>query len=221
LIPTLNPDQILELVPVEGWKHLDAALSAGSGAIMVGVHLSSVALAAQVIAARGYPVTSVAERVEPPELEELLRRLRSAGGVRILPLGPELTREFVACLRRNEVVGLVMDRDIAGTGVAAQFFDAPANLPSGAALLALRTGAPILPAFAVRTAENRFAGHIDPPIEVERISDLRESIRLTTRRIAERFEQHIGRNPEQWTVFQPVWPSAGPLSGGGDAEAQG
>lgn len=219
LIPTLSREQILDLVPVVGAQRLADALSAGNGVIMVSVHLSSVALAAQVFAARGYPVTSVGERVEPPELEDLLRRLRSAGGVRMLPLGPELTRELIACLRRNEVVGLVMDRDIAGTGIATQFFDAPTSLPSGAALLALRTGAPILPAVAVRTADNRFAARIDPPVEVRKGSDLRESIRLTTRLIAERFEQHIGNHPEQWTVFQPVWPSSELASGGAGREA--
>src|SRR5207247_292428 len=105
------------------------------------------------IAARGYAVTSVVERIEPPELNDLLLRLRNAGGIRLIPLGADLMKEFLAALRRNEVVALVMDRDIAGTGVTVEFFGAETSLPSGAALLALRTGAPIISALAVRTAD--------------------------------------------------------------------
>jgi KDO2-lipid IV(A) lauroyltransferase len=213
IIPTLGPAELLELIRVTDWSQLDRALEAGHGAIMVGVHLSSVALAGQVIAAKGYPVTSPAERIEPPELNDLLVRLRSGGGVRVVSSGPDLTRRLLATLRRNEVVGLVMDRDITGTGVPVEFFGATTNLPGGAALLALRTGAPILSAVAVRTADGRFAGQIDPPVEIERGTDLRDGIRRTTRRIAERFERHIRAHPEQWTVYQPLWPSVRSRSG--------
>lgn len=218
LIPTLGRRAILDLVRVAGWEHLDAALAAGRGAIMVGVHLSSVALAGQVIAARGYTLTSVVERVEPPELHELLVRLRAGGGVRIAPLGADLMQRLLAALRSNELVGLVMDRDVAGTGVTVEFFGAPTELPGGAALLGLRTGAAILPAVAVRSGDNRFEGWIGPPVEAERGADVRESVARTTRRIAERLERHIGAHPEQWTVFQPVWP-AGRVGSSGDPAA--
>jgi lauroyl/myristoyl acyltransferase len=207
LIPTLSQAELLDLVRVDGWDHLDRALAAGRGAIMVGVHLSSVALAGQVVAAKGYAVTSVAERVEPPALMELLTRLRSGGGVRVLSLGANLTHDLVAVLRRNEVVGLIMDRDIAGTGVPVSFFGSETRLPGGAALLALRTGAPILPAVAIRAPDDRFVATIDPPVEVVRGADLRESVRLTTCRLGARLAEHIASHPEQWTVFQPIWPA--------------
>jgi KDO2-lipid IV(A) lauroyltransferase len=205
-IPTLRAAELVDLVRVEGWDHLDEALRFGRGAIMVGVHLSSVAMAGQVVAAKGYAVTSVVEKVEPPELHELLVHLRSAGGVRIIPLGSDILRQLLAALRRNEVVALVMDRDIAGTGVSVDFFGAPARMPSGAAVLALRTGAPILTAAAVRTASGGFSGWIGKPFGVERGADLHESVARTTQRIAREFERLIGAHVTQWTVFQPFWP---------------
>ena len=207
IIPRLGRDELLALVEVDDWSSLEQALQGGRGAIIIGAHLSSVALAGQTVAARGYQVTSVAERMEPPELNALLLRLRSAGGIRVLPLSRQLGTELLATLRRNEVVGLVMDRDVAGTGVLVDFFGAPAMLPSGAALLALRSGAPILPAAAVRAESGRFRGWFAPAIDVCRGNDARESVRLTTQRIARGLELLIGPNAEQWTVFQPLWKS--------------
>ena len=213
MIPALSRAELLALVEVPSWEPLDRALSRGRGAIMVGGHISSVSLAGQAVAAAGYPITCVAERVEPPELDVLLHRLRSAGGIRMLPLETDSSRALLAALGRNEVVGLVMDRDVAGTGVEVPFYGAPARLPGGAALLAIRSGAPILSAVAYRTPDQRFRGEIGEPIEIERGASLAEGVAATTRRIGERLERLIAVHPEQWTVFQPIWPMAAAVEG--------
>ncbi|MBA2448290.1 MAG: hypothetical protein H0V51_09725, partial [Chloroflexi bacterium] len=57
-LPRLSAAEILALVPVRGWEHLDGALARGAGAIIVTAHMSSVGLAAQSIAARGHPTTT-------------------------------------------------------------------------------------------------------------------------------------------------------------------
>jgi KDO2-lipid IV(A) lauroyltransferase len=209
IIQSLTPAELLDLVHVPSWQPLELALAAGRGAIVAGVHLSSVALTGQVFAARGYRVTAPPERVDPPELNELLVRARSAGGVHIVTLSRDLTRELLATLHRNELVGLVMDRDIAGTGVSVKFFGTEASIPSGAALLAIRTGAPIVPAAAIRTPSNRFAAFLDEPIHAQAEGDLRSRIARTTEAVARRLERMIGAHPLQWTVFQPFWPQPG------------
>jgi KDO2-lipid IV(A) lauroyltransferase len=210
LIPTLSGSEIERLVPIGGWEHLEHARRAGRGAIIVAAHLSSVGLAGQVIAARGIPIVCVVEQVEPPGLLALLSRLRGGAGVRIVPLGPELVKQLLVMLKRNEVVGLIMDRDVAGTGVSVDFFGAPCKLPGGAALLALRTGAPILPACAYRGARQELRARIERPVEVSRGANLRESVQLTTRRIAERLERMIASHPEQWTLLESPWAAQEP-----------
>jgi KDO2-lipid IV(A) lauroyltransferase len=203
-IPRLTAGEIAELVPVRGWEHLVAALGAGKGAILVGAHLSSIALAAQTIAARGYTIHIVVEPVRPPELLRLLIDLRTGVGLHLVPLGPRLGVELLAALRRNEVVGLIVDRDVAGTGIRVPFFGELTRLPSGPALLALRSGAAILPAIVVRRG-TRLAGTIEPPIPIVRGDGAREDVRAITGAVTARLEYYIGRHPEQWTVFQPVW----------------
>jgi phosphatidylinositol dimannoside acyltransferase len=103
------------------------------------------------------------------------------------------------------VVVLVADRDLTGSGLRVPFFGAPARLPTGPALLAVRSGAPLLSAVCVVREDGSFEGVIDPPIPVARSGDKRADVERITRAIAARLEYHIRRNPEHWTVFQPLW----------------
>ncbi len=204
-IPALSAAEIRQLVPVGGLEHLDAALAAGRGAILVGAHLSSLALGGQAVAARGYAVSVAVEPIDPPELLALLSRVRTGVGVRLVPLGPGLVAQLLGALRRNEVVALIVDRDVAGSGILVPFFGIPARLPSGPALLALRSDAPILPAIMTRQPDGTFRGVVEPPIPVCRTGATRADVATIMRAIAARLEYYIARHPEQWTVFQPVW----------------
>ncbi len=206
-IPRLSGSQILDLVDVEGWEHLEQALAQGKGAILAGAHLSSVSLAGQVVGARGVPVVGVVEGVEPPELFEFFTSLRTAQGVRLLPTGGAAVRELLQALKRNEALGLVTDRDVLNTGIPVTFFGAETTFPDGPASLAVRTGAPVLPAVAVRQPDGRFRAIVEKPLATPRTGHPKEDVRALTQAIAERLEYHIARHPEQWTVFQRRWPT--------------
>ena len=117
-------------------------------------------------------------------------------------------RELLLALRRNELVGLVTDRDVNGTGPRIRFFDAPTPFPDGAAWLSLRTGAPILIAVAVRKANGRFDAWFEPLPPIERSGDRRADVLRLTQAVAERLQYYVASHPEQWTVFQRRWPEA-------------
>lgn len=205
-IPSLRDDELDRLVQVEGWEHLEAARAACRGAILVGAHLSSLSLAGQLVAHHGYPIVVPVEPIRPAWLLQLMQRLRAGHGARLLPLGPKVMGELVAALARNEVVGLIADRDVGRKGIRVAFFDATTSMPSGPAALALRTGAPLLVAVVQRKDDGRFRGVIEPPLRLEHSGDLREDVTRATHQIVARFEYYIRLNPAQWTVFQPVWP---------------
>jgi KDO2-lipid IV(A) lauroyltransferase len=210
-LPRLSRDEIIALVDLEGLEHLDAALAAGRGAILASAHLGSISLVGQILPARGYRVTALLEPIQPPELFGLITARRQAFGARLLPAGPAAVRELLAALRRNEIVGLVTDRDISGSGLPLEFFGARTTFPDGAAAIALRTGAPILPAVGIVQPDGRFRAIIEPPLAVEPTSgDRQHAVRQLTQAVARRLEYHIADHPEQWTVFQRRWPDAAP-----------
>lgn len=207
-IPHFTQKELIELIDIQGLEHLDRARAGGRGVILAGAHLGSVALVAQALPALGYPVVGVIEPFEPEEVFDFFSRQRQALGTRLLPAGSGAVRELLLALRRNELVGLVTDRDINGKGPMIEFFDAPTRFPDGAAWLSIRTGAPILIAVAVRKASDRFQVWIEPLPEVERSGDTRTDGLRVTRVVAERLQYYVANHPEQWTVFQRRWPEA-------------
>ncbi|MDQ3811669.1 MAG: lysophospholipid acyltransferase family protein [Chloroflexota bacterium] len=205
LIPSLSKPRLFELVRLHGKEHIDAARAAGRGVILAGAHLSSVSLVGQMVPALGYPTLSILEPIQPPRLYDFFTRRREALGGRMLPATSFVVREMLAALKRNEVVGVVSDRDLRGTGVLVRFFDAPARFPDGLAALALRSGAPMLPSVAVRRADGTFEAIIEPPLPVPSTGNPKQDALALTQALAGRLEYHIAKHPEQWTVFQRRW----------------
>ena len=87
-----------------------------------------------------------------------------------------------------------------------EFFGEETTLPGGPALLALRSGAPLLPT-AVYFEGRRRRGIIGPPLDTTRRGKLRDDVARITQDIAVELEALIRRAPEQWHLLQPNWPS--------------
>jgi KDO2-lipid IV(A) lauroyltransferase len=207
-IPHLSPRAVLDLVDIHGREHIDAALTAGRGVIMASAHLGSVAFVGQILPALGYPTMGLLEPLDPPELYEFFARQRQALGARLLPASSGAVRELLHALRRNEVLGLVTDRDVTGTGPRMLVFDAVTRFPDGVAALSLRTGAPILIAVCTRRRNGRFDAWIEPLPSVQLTGDSKADVLAVTQSVVKRLEYHIANHPDQWTVFQKRWPDA-------------
>ena len=105
------------------------------------------------------------------------------------------------------LVGLLCDRDLQGHGVEVEFFGERTTFPAGPATLALRTGAALVTAVVFSGPGRDHVGEISAPIDTARTGPLRKDVGRITQEIARHFEGYIRRNPEQWHLFQPNWPS--------------
>ncbi len=218
-IPGLDARRIDRGFSFEGYHHLVRSLERGVGPIIVLPHLGGWEWAAAWLAmVHGHGVTAVVERLEPPEVFEWFAELRRAYGVNVVPLGPGAMGELTAAVKRGDVVCLVADRDIGGTGIELDFFGEPTTLPVGPALLARRTGAPLLPTAIYFRGRQRVAVVADS-IEVGPGRGRDENVRLT-RAVADHLERFIAAAPEQWHVLEANWPSDR-IGGGGDRTGDG
>lgn len=205
-IPHYTPEHVLAEVDIHGGAYLSRALEAGRGAVVCTAHLASVSFVGQIMPALGFKMTGVLEALEPREVADFFAQLRSASGARMIPLSPTAVRELILALRRNELLGLVTDRNVTGAGVSVDFFDAPTSFPDGPASLALRSGAPVLFAVCTRKPDGRFDAWIAPLDQVPLTGDRHADILRMTQAIARGLEYYIASHPEQWTVFQKRWP---------------
>jgi lauroyl/myristoyl acyltransferase len=207
-LPSVAPETIRARFVVEsGREYLDAGMAAGNGVIMALPHIGAWEWGGAWLALEGYPMTAVAEPLEPPELYEWFVSQREAIGLSILPLGPDAGGALLRTLRDGKLVGLLCDRDIAGNGVEVEFFGEKTTLPAGPAALGLRTGAPILPTAVYAGPGRDHTTVILPPVAAERTGRLRDDVARVTQDIAYALERLIRRAPDQWYMFQPNWPS--------------
>jgi KDO2-lipid IV(A) lauroyltransferase len=183
-------------------------LDAGQAVLFVSPHTGSLDVAGAWLASNGWRVVTVAEELEPPELFELFARLRRSVGIEVHAAGSGASaRALLTGLRSGAAVGLVADRDITGTGIEVEFCGEKTYLPAGPAVLALRTGAPVAVGTLYQRPWGRWHGVVLEPIEVEKGRADPERVRRLTEKIARGMEELIKREPGQWHMFQPNWPS--------------
>ena len=183
---------------------LDAALAEGRGALAITGHAGNWELLAATVAARGSRLSVVARRVNDDRFDALIRRFRGARGMEILLRdAPDFLARVRTALADNRVVAILMDQDSRGAGVFVPFFGRLAHTPPGAAVLALRTRAPVVTVFIRRRPEG---GH---RITFERVPIDRTpgtgQIATLTARFTAAIEAAIRRAPAEWVWWHERW----------------
>jgi phosphatidylinositol dimannoside acyltransferase len=210
-LPTIGAEELDRGLSREGFEHVEESLARGFGPMLVMPHLGSWEWCAYWLTrVRKVPVTAVVERVEPPALFDWFVEFRERIGMEIVPLGPDAGRSIVRAIKEPHVIALLCDRDIAGGGTEVTFFGERTTLPSGPAVLALRTGAPLIPAGVYDQGGGRHHAVLRPPIPAERRGSFRDDVARITQAMADELEGLIRRAPEQWHLLQPNWPSDRP-----------
>ena len=206
-ITTIGDSELDAGFSYDGFGNIEDARAGGIGPILALPHLGSWEWAGMwLIRVPKLPVTVVVEPVEHEELREWMVGYRERLGMDVVELGEGSVSRLVQALRDRHVVCLVCDRDISGDGVEVEFFGERTTLPGGPALLALRTGAPLLPTAVYNRGDVNHAV-CRPPLPVERRGRFRDDVVRVTQDLAHALEELIAAAPEQWHVMQPNWPS--------------
>jgi KDO2-lipid IV(A) lauroyltransferase len=212
-IPGMSAAQLTAGITYDDFENIAAGRAAGRGTILVLPHLGGWEWAGAQLAAVGHPMSVVVETLEPPELFEWFVAFRRRLGLNVIPAGPGAAPRCAKALADNHILCLLSDRLIAGTtGVEVDFFGEPTSLPAGPATLAIRTGAALVPAavyFEPRTDQH--FGWVLPALDTSRHESLRDDVRRVTQEMARVFENYVRRDPTQWHMMQPNWPSDGPV----------
>ncbi len=199
------------IVNIEGIIHFEEAISAlresNEGIIFALPHMGSWEIAGAWLGTHGYDPVVVAERLEPPELFELFTSTRTRAGMTVVAHDDHPTSKLLATLNDGGIVCLVADRDISRKGVTVTFFGADKTLPTGPAVLALKTGAVIIPVCTFVSRDSQVNIVFSPPLLMSQYQseDRNRNIHDATQDLATIFEDMISRDPAQWHVLHDEW----------------
>jgi phosphatidylinositol dimannoside acyltransferase len=199
LLGSLTPAELIARMTIDGRDHLDAALAGGHGVIMAVPHMGSWDMAGSYAGALGYPISAVADRF-PGSLNEAVVRTRQRFGLNVVMLGRSAVREITEALKANSIVALLCDLE-QGPGVNVRFFRRGAVVPGGPAAIAIKTGAPLVPACQFAVSPGHYHVHLDPALTIYG----RESKEDLMQRVVDRFEDFIKERPDQWYAFRPMF----------------
>jgi KDO2-lipid IV(A) lauroyltransferase len=188
-----------------GLENLTLAVTPKGGAILITGHCGNWEWLNLALGASGIPMTVAAREVYDPRLDELARRLRGRFGGESALRGKGAGGKLVQALRCGRVIGLLIDQDIDAPGVFVEFFGRPAWTPSGAALLALRTGRPVVPGFAARLPDGRMRLSFGSPIQMSPGADLDADVGRLTALLTAHIERQVREHPEQWVWMHRRW----------------
>jgi len=206
-LPRVGVDELRGLVDGNGqFELLDAELARGHGAVIVCMHFGNWDMGAGAAAARGLPLTVVAESFGDARLDKLVVGARERLGMQVVKMeraGPSLLR----ALKGNGLLALLIDQPRGGDGVRVQFFGHEIEVPAGPARMALRTGAKVIPAaFArVRPWRPEVMTLCDFGVALPDTGDRERDVRELTQRIVAAHEGFIRERPEQWYMFRPMF----------------
>ncbi|MET8067128.1 phosphatidylinositol mannoside acyltransferase [Micromonospora sp. NPDC005313] len=207
-LPGLSRAEILAGFRLAGQELLAADVAAGRGAVVALPHAGNWDAAGAWVAATGWPMTTVAERL-PDGVYERFVGFREGLGMEILPNrgGPRPAFDvLVDRLRAGYVVPLLADRDLSARGVEVDFFGGRTRMPAGPALLAIRTGAPLYVASLWYEPDAACASLEGPlPLPDPDSAPLDARVRTVTQRIADGLAAGIARHPQDWHMLQRMW----------------
>ena len=206
----LNMDRIRRLgidriVSVEGEAGLKAAAASGKGVIFVGAHIGNWELLALTVG-KLCPLTVIAAPIYDPYVEQIMMDLRAANGVRTLVRDtPGSLRKILTQLRSGGVIGIMIDQDTKTDGVFVPFFHQMAYTTTGAANLALRTGAAVVVGFIQREGLGHHRVIIHGPIHLASSGNLERDVEAGTAQFTKMIEDQVRQTPEQWVWMHNRW----------------
>ena len=200
----LDSDFITHHVHLHNIEYINDVLSQKKGCIIVSAHLGNWELAGAVLAKLGYPLSIVALPHQDPKVNQFFNAQREFFGTTVIPTTTAI-RRCLEHLRDNRLLAILAERDFTQHGIPMDFFGYPTMIPKGAAIFSLRTGAPIIPAFFIRTQNDDYDIELLKPIYPPVLTKAKYSdsdMVDMMRQYVSIIEQEIRKHPDQWLIFR-------------------
>ena len=201
---TLSDAQILERVEFDGEERVRLAYGQGKGVLFITGHFGFWELHAVAHPLRFEPIGVLARTLDNARLNTLLEEIRQrTGNVVIYRQGS--VRKVMRLMADKHGVAILIDQHIFGAdAVTVEFFERPAATTSAVAAMALRTGAPVVPVFALPLGRGRYRLIYEHPVEPPS-PDSADAVQEFTQRCTDVLEMYVRRHPDLWLWMHRRW----------------
>ncbi|KPK27026.1 MAG: hypothetical protein AMJ61_07095 [Desulfobacterales bacterium SG8_35_2] len=199
-----DPDVFFKDLEVRGNEYMQEAYQKGKGILALISHMGCWEGTAMGIPMLGVPAYAIGKRLGNEKLNDLLFESRGKKGVPTLARGSSY-KKILRTLKENNVIGILIDQDTDVRGVFVDFYGRPAYTPIGAAMLAMDSGAPVLPMFYLKKDDDTYEFIIEKEIPLIMTGNRRYDMQENTRRFHAVIEKYIKKYPTQWVWMHNRW----------------
>ena len=174
------------------------------GCIVALPHAGNWDHAAAYFCSTGINLTAVVEKLKPEAIFKKFLDYRQSIGIEPISHKEKTIPLLTQRLQEGKLIALVADRDMSRNGIEVNFIGGTAKMPSGPAILAINTGAPLITAY-IRYTDKGIKIIFDQVIIPTNLQNEDEKISAVTQLMADNFAKHIKESPVDWHMLQRVW----------------
>ena len=202
-------DEVRDWCVADSYALVDALLAQGKGMVLISAHLGNWELLARRAAVEGYRITVVARQGPDAAFNALTDKLRETAGYTVHPRGDSV-KKLLLELRKGGIIAILPDQK--SEDIFAPFFGVDTGTVAGPAVLALKTGAPIIPMFAPRQENGKYKMVLGQPIDTSSTGDRDADILRIMTDINSQVESIIRAYPDQWLWLHDRWKIRRPIN---------
>ncbi|MGP8005292.1 MAG: lysophospholipid acyltransferase family protein, partial [Smithella sp.] len=204
-MPYITKENIHKWVEIKGMEYADAALARGKGALSIVAHFGNWELLTIAIPMLIRPMYIVYRPLDSPVINNMVEYVRTMQGNALIPKGGS-GKKVIELLKENQIIGILSDQNVARyEGVFVDFFGRLACTGVGLAVMAMRSGSPVVPVFMARQKSGKYKLIIKPFIEAVCTDDYEADLQVNTQRFTKIIEDIVREYPEQWLWFHQRW----------------
>lgn len=205
-IPKMDMETYQRKVEVEGLDKALKVLEENRGALLLLGHFGNWELMVPMSRIIQKPILAIAKPIKKnPWLDRWIIKSRERLGLEIIP-PVNATQKVVQALSQNQIVGILFDqRGRRSKGIWADFFGRKVPTTAGLAVMALRSGAPVLPVFMIRMGLQKHRLIVKEPLELIHTGDFRQDVEANTQLFNRVLESIIRQYPDQWLWIHRRW----------------
>jgi KDO2-lipid IV(A) lauroyltransferase len=204
-IMKLNLNNLDKFVQFVNEDYYLRALDKGKGAFLLTGHYGNWEWMCAAVSLKFGGLSVVARTFDLKPLDQFFTELRGRFGGEVIDKQKAM-RRILQNIKEKRSIGILLDQNVDWyDGVFVRFLNQWACTNKGLALMALKTGTPVIPVFSMRTDDGRYRIIFEKEIDLVRTGDKTIDVEKNTALFTRAIEQYVQKRPDHWFWFHRRW----------------